>query len=71
MFRRIVALALWTYFGWYLGAMLAAFVGGPSGMGLAVGTAFATVAAWGWIRGARDRRAAGAATHELKPKTAS
>ena len=33
MFRRIVALALWTYFAWYLGAMLAAFTGGPTALG--------------------------------------
>jgi hypothetical protein len=65
MFKRSVALALWTYFGWYLGGMVAVFTGLPSALGPAVGIATAVVGIVGWrrlsTRGARAVSTAGRA----------
>jgi uncharacterized membrane protein YjjB (DUF3815 family) len=55
MFRRIVALALWTYFAWYLGAMIATFTGGPSALGPALATFTAAICVTGWVRSNRRR----------------
>ena len=53
MFRRIVALALWTYFAWYLGAMLAAFTDGPAVVGPIAAILTAAVGVIGWVRSSR------------------
>jgi hypothetical protein len=50
MFRRILALALWTYFAWYLGAMLAAFTGGPTALGPVLASLTASICVIGWAR---------------------
>jgi hypothetical protein len=55
MFRRIVALTLWTYFAWYLGAMLAAFTGGPTALGPMLASLTAAVCVTGWARSNRRR----------------
>ena len=55
MFRRIVALTLWTYFAWYLGAMLAAFTGGPTALGPMLASLTAAVCVIGWARSNRRR----------------
>ena len=55
MVRRIVAMALWTYFAWYLGAMLAAFTGGPTALGPLFATLTAAVCVFGWVRANRRR----------------
>jgi hypothetical protein len=55
MFRRIVALALWTYFAWYLGAMLAAFSGLPAALGPTLAALTAAICAIGWVRSHRRR----------------
>jgi hypothetical protein len=66
MIRRFVALALWTYFAWYLGAMLAAFTGGPAVAGPIAGVLTAAVGTYGWVRTSR-RRAASPTTLEASP----
>ena len=58
MFRRIVAMALWTYFAWYLGAMLAAFTGGPTALGPTLAVVTAAVCVVGWVRANRRREMA-------------
>ena len=55
MFRRIVALALWTYFAWYLGAMLAALTGGTTALGPALAFLTAALCVTGWARSSRRR----------------
>jgi hypothetical protein len=67
MLRRIVALALWTYFAWYLGAMLATFTGGPAVVGPIAAVLTAAVGAIGWVRS--SRRATSQAS--LEPATVS
>ena len=54
MIRRFISLALWTYFAWYLGAMLATFTGGPAVAGPIAALLTALLAAGGWIRKARN-----------------
>ena len=66
MIRRFVALALWTYFAWYLGAMLATATGGPAVAGPIAGLLTAAVGAYGWLRSSR-RRMASPATLEASP----
>lgn len=53
MIRRIVALALWTYFAWYLGAMLAAFTGGSPATGPVAAILMVAAGVVGWIRSTR------------------
>ena len=53
MLRRIVALALWTYFAWYLGAMVATFTGGPAVVGPIAAVLTAAVGVIGWARSSR------------------
>lgn len=53
MLRRIVALALWTYFAWYLGAMVATFTGGPAAVGPIAAILTAAVGVIGWVRSSR------------------
>jgi DMSO reductase anchor subunit len=53
MIRRLVALALWTYFAWYLGAMLAAFTGGSPATGPIAAVLMIAAGAIGWIRSTR------------------
>ena len=65
MIRRIVALALWTYFAWYLGAMVAAFTDGPSVAGPIAGFLTAAAGAYGWMR--TTRRPAARPTLEASP----
>jgi hypothetical protein len=55
MFRRMTALALWTYFAWYLGAMLAAFTGGPTALGPILASLTAAICVIGWVRSNRRR----------------
>jgi hypothetical protein len=66
MIRRFVVLALWTYFAWYLGAMLATFTGGPAIAGPIAGVLTAAVGTYGWLRAAR-RRPAMPTTFEASP----
>jgi hypothetical protein len=55
MLRRIVAMTLWTYFAWYLGAMLAAFSGGPTAIGPTLALLTAALCLAGWVRSNRRR----------------
>jgi hypothetical protein len=50
MLRRMIALALWAYFGWYLGSIIAAFTGTPTIIGPALGALVAAVALVDWRR---------------------
>ena len=61
MIRRVVALTLWTYFAWYLGAMLAAATGGPAVAGPIAAVLTAGLGLTGWVR--MSRRVT--ATHTL------
>jgi hypothetical protein len=65
MIRRLVALALWTYFAWYLGAMLATFTGGPAVAGPIAAVLTAGLGLVGWVR--MSRRAAANRTFEAQP----
>jgi len=53
MTRRLVALALWSYFAWYLGATLATFTGGPAVAGPIAAVLTAGVGVFGWVRSGR------------------
>jgi membrane protein required for beta-lactamase induction len=53
MIRRLVALALWTYFSWYLAAMVATFLDGPTVAGPIAATLTALVGIAGWLRSTR------------------
>ena len=53
MIRRLVALGLWTYFAWYLGAMLATFTGGPAVAGPIAAVLTAGLGLVGWVRMSR------------------
>jgi hypothetical protein len=44
MFRRVLATALWAYFGWYLAAHLAAVTGVPSSLAVIGGVAMGALA---------------------------
>lgn len=55
MIRRLVALALWAYFAWYLAAMVATVIGASS---LAGPTAAVLTIAAGALSWARAQRAA-------------
>jgi len=65
MIRRLVALALWTYFAWYLGAMLATFTGGPAIAGPIAAVLTAGLGLVGWVR--MSRRATANRTLEAEP----
>lgn len=65
MTRRLVALALWTYFAWYLGAMLATFTGGPTVAGPIAAVLTAGLGLLGWVR--MSRRVAATHTLEAEP----
>jgi hypothetical protein len=65
MIRRLVALALWTYFAWYLGAMLATFTGGPAVAGPIAAILTAGLCLVGWVR--TSRRATTTQTLEAEP----
>jgi hypothetical protein len=65
MTRRFVALALWTYFAWYLGAMLATFTGGPAVAGPIAAVLIAGVGLVGWVRS--SRRVSGSNRLEAQP----
>lgn len=65
MIRRLLALALWTYFAWYLGAMLAAFTGGPAVAGPIAAVLTACLGLVGWVR--LSRRATASRTLEAEP----
>jgi hypothetical protein len=55
MFRRLAALALWSYFAWYLAATLASFTDAPAAAGPIAAALTAAVAAIGWARAGRRR----------------
>jgi hypothetical protein len=48
MFRRVIATALWAYFGWYLAGLLAVSFGLPQAIGPLGGIAMAAVAGVDW-----------------------
>lgn len=50
MVRRSIALALWAYFGWYLGVMVAHAAGLPSWVGPVAAVTMAAVALVDWRR---------------------
>lgn len=50
MLRRALALALWGYFGWYLGSLVATFTGTPSIIGPLMGVIVAAIAVVDWRR---------------------
>ena len=56
MVRHIVALALWTYFGWYLGALLAVFLSAPAFLGPAAALLTLAVGLYGWRRSPHQPR---------------
>lgn len=51
MTRRILAVALWAFFGWYLGALAAATTGLPSDWAPLAGLLMAVVALVDWRHG--------------------
>lgn len=53
MIRRLVALALWTYFSWYLAAMVATLLDGPAAAGPIAAVITAIVGIVGWRRDGR------------------
>jgi membrane protein required for beta-lactamase induction len=53
MIRRLVALALWAYFSWYLAAMVATFLDGPTAAGPVAAALTTLVGIVGWLRDAR------------------
>ena len=57
MTKRLVALALWTYFAWYLGATLAALFDGPQVVGPIAAFLTAVIALIGWGRALSARPA--------------
>lgn len=62
MLRRSIALALWAYFAWYLGAMVSSATGLPPLIGPLGGLAMAAFALYDWRRPrhtSRDTRTAG------------
>lgn len=65
MIRRLVALALWSYFAWYLGAMLATLTGGPAIAGPIAAVLTAALGLVGWVR--ISRRATARHTLEAEP----
>lgn len=65
MIRRLVALALWTYFAWYLGAMLATFTGGPDVAGPIAAVLTSGLGLVGWVR--MSRRVTASHTLEAEP----
>ena len=65
MIRRLVALALWSYFAWYLGAMLATLTGGPAIAGPIAAVLTAGLGLVGWVR--ISRRATASHTLEAEP----
>ncbi len=51
--KRLIAVVLWTFSCWYLGSMLAFYLGGPSILGPALGIVAGTIvgadpARWIW-----------------------
>jgi hypothetical protein len=66
MIRRLVALTLWTYFAWYLGAMLATVTGGPAVAGPIAAVLTAGLGIVGWVRVSRRVTA----THTLETEPA-
>ena len=56
MLRRLAAVLLWSYFAWYLGAMLAVLVSGPAVTGPLAAVLTAAVAVYGWIRRSEKTR---------------
>lgn len=48
MFRRTIALVLWTYFGWYLTALAATVIGLPTLIAPLGGIAMAAIALHDW-----------------------
>jgi membrane associated rhomboid family serine protease len=50
MLRRVTAVLLWTYFAWYLGALLAHASGLPGTVGPLAGASMALFALYGWHR---------------------
>ena len=66
MVRRLAALALWGYFAWYLGAMLADITGSSPVVGPVAGALTVAVGAIQWGRAHRRNRVAVAAP-ELQP----
>jgi hypothetical protein len=57
MTRRIVAIALWGYFGWYLASLAAVGIGLPPAIGPVGGIIMAAVAAVDWRTLIRARAA--------------
>lgn len=56
MLRRSIALALWTYFAWYLGAMVSSATGLPPLIGPLGGLAMAAFALYDWRRPRHTKR---------------
>jgi hypothetical protein len=50
MLRRTIALILWAYFAWYLGALVANAAGLPSVIGPMAALAMAAFAVYDWRR---------------------
>lgn len=65
MLRRSIALALWVYFAWYLGAMVASASGLPPVIGPLAALAMAAFALYDWRRPRQMRQRA--RTEGLQP----
>ena len=57
MTKRLLALALWTYFAWYLGATVAALFDGPQAVGPVAALLTAAMGLSGWARAQSSRPA--------------
>lgn len=56
MLRRSIALALWTYFAWYLGAMVSSATGVSPILGPLAGVGMAAFTFYDWHRPRHVRR---------------
>ncbi|CAN5299405.1 hypothetical protein BH24CHL10_BH24CHL10_02040 [soil metagenome] len=65
MLRRVMALLLWTYFAWYLGALMAHAIELPSVIGPLAGVSMAVFALYGWHRPRKSPRPVRANRFEL------
>ncbi|MFN2418212.1 MAG: hypothetical protein ABR593_04720 [Candidatus Limnocylindria bacterium] len=56
MTKRIVAVGLWAYFGWYLAAHVTALLGSPASLAPLGGVLMVVIALYDWRRLAYGRQ---------------
>lgn len=65
MLRRVMALLLWTYFAWYLGALIAHAIGLPGVVGPLAGISMTVFAVYDGQRRRKSMRPAAAKSLQL------